>query len=532
MMRTKTVALACIVLITSGVALGRYSGGMGEPNDPYRIGTPNDLNDIGNHVEDFNKCFVMINDINLAGYFYTTAVIAADYYPFDWSFDGTPFSGKFDGQNHTISNLTCSYNDGHYIGLFGSTAAGSEIKNLVLVDAQLSGYIYVGAVAGENGGSITNCYSEIYIQSYYGCAGGLAGENDANVSLSSSSSTVYGSVDLGGLVGWNNGTIERCNCRGAVRINIENGGSIGGLAGYNSGNVFDSFSNSSVCGSNTNDSAGGLAGTNAGVIERCYSTGDVAQTEYSAGGLVGYNTEEINNCYASGQVFGVYDVGGLVGLNVSGNIGSSYATGSVHGEQEVGGLTGWIFKGNITNCYSTGDVNATRYVGGLSGGISETTGRINYSYARGKVLGDEHAGGLVGYNTNNAGIILESFWDVNSSSIAVSAGGQAKTTGQMQTRSTFTDAAWDFVDETVNGPNDIWDICEGTNYPRLAWQIAAADFLCPDGISFTDFAHLAKWWAAESCASDQCEGTNLDLVNGVDWRDFRIFCEQWLEGTE
>jgi hypothetical protein len=60
------VAIAILLLVTSSVSIARYSGGTGEPNDPYRISTPNDLNDIGNHAEDYNKCFVMTNDINLA----------------------------------------------------------------------------------------------------------------------------------------------------------------------------------------------------------------------------------------------------------------------------------------------------------------------------------------------------------------------------------------------------------------------------------------------------------------------------------
>ena len=57
-----------VFLSLAGVCLARYSGGTGEPNDPYRIGTAADLNDIDNHVEDYNKCFVLVDDINLAVY--------------------------------------------------------------------------------------------------------------------------------------------------------------------------------------------------------------------------------------------------------------------------------------------------------------------------------------------------------------------------------------------------------------------------------------------------------------------------------
>jgi len=46
-----------------------------------------------------------------------------------------------------------------------------------------------------------------------------------------------------------------------------------------------------------------------------------------------------------------------------------------------------------------------------------------------------------------------------------------KTTAEMQTESNFTNAGWDFVDETVNGTDDIWWIDEGRDYPRLWWEL-------------------------------------------------------------
>jgi hypothetical protein len=71
-----------------------YSGGDGSVEDPYRIATAEDLNDIGNHVEDFNKCFVLVNDINLAAYTGTQFNMIAD--------TNNPFTGVFDGNGHTI----------------------------------------------------------------------------------------------------------------------------------------------------------------------------------------------------------------------------------------------------------------------------------------------------------------------------------------------------------------------------------------------------------------------------------------------
>jgi hypothetical protein len=95
----------------------------------------------------------------------------------------------------------------------------------------------------------------------------------------------------------------------------------------------------------------------------------------------------------------------------------------------------------------------------------------------------------------------------------------------MQIESTFTDAGWDFVGETANGTEDIWAICQGTNYPRLAWQIPAADFLCPDGVNFIDYAYFTDVWNTSDPNAD------LDLSGLVDPNDLKIFCDHWLDAV-
>ena len=57
-----------VVLFAASFTAARYSGGTGTADDPYRIATPQDLNDIGNHREDWDKYFILINDVNLAAY--------------------------------------------------------------------------------------------------------------------------------------------------------------------------------------------------------------------------------------------------------------------------------------------------------------------------------------------------------------------------------------------------------------------------------------------------------------------------------
>ncbi len=456
MNHTTKIVIAVVLIFSAASFGGTYSGGTGEPNDPYLIATAEDLNSIGLDPNDWSKHFKLMADIDTNGVEYNIIAGGSE----TWSYQGEPFVGSFDGDGHVIKNLTINDVSQSYIGLFGYIGTGGEIKNLRLENFNLTGYGYVGAVAGENKGSINNCFSEVNIQIEYKYAGGIVGENEGNISLSSSSSNIYGYADLGGLVGRNNGTIDKCDSEGIVETNVCFGPHCGGLVGlnYHSGTILNSVSNSTVYGGYSD--AGGFAGTNFGVMENCHSNSDVIGIEFSTGGLVGYNSRgEIYNCHSKGYVSGKYYIGGLVGLNSYGDIIGSYAAGNVCGQEEVGGLTGWNTSGEITNCYATGDVNGIQYIGGLSGGIN-STGSITNCYATGKVIGNENTGGLLGYNT---GIIIESFWDVNSSGIMTSAGGSGRSTAEMQTAATFMTAGWDF-----NTP--VWTIDEGFDYPRLWWE--------------------------------------------------------------
>jgi hypothetical protein len=219
----------------------------------------------------------------------------------------------------------------------------------------------------------------------------------------------------------------------------------------------------------------------------------------------------------------------------------------VIGEDCVGGLAGatggYVNTGGpppipfdlfdpakITDCYSLGNVSGDTGVGGLVGwnyviygGWNNTIpAKITNCYSAGAVSGNSYVGGLIGRNNGNVDYC---FWDVNSSGQASSAGGTGKTTAEMQTKSTFTDAGWDFLGEVINGPNDIWKICEGTNYPKLAWQVPlAGDFVCPDGVDFHDFAVFANQWLLEEIPADVWPEGGDGIVNFFDWA---VYAGQW-----
>jgi hypothetical protein len=149
----------------------------------------------------------------------------------------------------------------------------------------------------------------------------------------------------------------------------------------------------------------------------------------------------------------------------SGDIAASYSTGTVNGYEYVGGLASYN-SGGITTSYSTCTVIGGEYVGGLLGHNS-SSGQIIRCFSTGMVTGVEDVGGLIGSNYAD---VTDSFWDMETSTLPYSDGGIGKTTADMKTAGTFLEAGWDFVGETVNGPNDIWKISEGLDYPRLWWE--------------------------------------------------------------
>jgi len=133
----------------------------------------------------------------------------------------------------------------------------------------------------------------------------------------------------------------------------------------------------------------------------------------------------------------------------------------------------------------------------------------------------------------NLGTINDSFWDTQTSNNPTSSGGEGKTISEMQTRSTFTNASWDFLDESANGNMDIWRMCiDDTNYPKLSWEFSHyGDFVCPDGTDFVDYSHFANHWLFTNCPdTNDCNSTDMDFSGAVDINDVNIFTDHWLFG--
>jgi hypothetical protein len=196
----------------------------------------------------------------------------------------------------------------------------------------------------------------------------------------------------------------------------------------------------------------------------------------------------ISGCgVVGGSVVGSVKVGGLGGGN-GGQVINCYSTCSVNGVQDCGGLVGGNFFGDVNNCYAFGTVCGDIGVGGL---VGYNNGHIIYSYSRGRVHGEDFTGGLVGKDPDSDDLYTSCFWDhdvnpdVNGIGIGSDPNVVGKSTAEMMTESTFTDAGWDFV--------EVWDIGENQTYPFLR-AYPPGDLNHDSMVNFIDVAILADHW--------------------------------------
>jgi hypothetical protein len=413
----KTLCALLLMSLFVLPAAARYSGGSGTAQDPYQIATAADLILLGGSPADYGKHFLLTADIdldpNLGGRkVFNRAVIAPTWYGV------TPFAGVLDGNGHTISHLIIE--GAGSLGLFGHLAAGATVKNLGVVDVNVTGWDFcVGALVGSNeGGSVTHCHSAGAV-SGHSYVGGLVGGNGGDLIACEATGSVRGrSFDVGGLVGYNSeeGSLRACH---AASVVDGSAGDVGGLVGHNEGGTLnDCYATGWVSGeSDLCGSVGGLVGDNwGGAITGCWAGGSVLGGGRDTGGLVGLSNGsntfgvvgrngpgKIRDCFATGAVAGVNAcVGGLVGTNYSCDLISCYATGLVGGTSyRVGGLVGENYRSSIIDCNATGSVLGEWVVGGLVGFNSEST--LTSCFATGAVAGADlslgSVGGLIGENS-------------------------------------------------------------------------------------------------------------------------------------
>lgn len=134
--------------------------------------------------------------------------------------DEKNFNGSFDGKGYWVSGLIINKaeksDSNKFTGLFGRLGEKAVIKNLIIKNSSIKGYVSTGAIAGYNKGSINNCRVEgsvtVSSTAYDSCfTGGLVGYNEGNITGCTCSAIVKGISGIGGITGCNkNGTIKHC----------------------------------------------------------------------------------------------------------------------------------------------------------------------------------------------------------------------------------------------------------------------------------------------------------------------------------
>ncbi|MCF8366064.1 MAG: hypothetical protein K9H16_09795 [Bacteroidales bacterium] len=253
-------------------------------------------------------------------------------------------------------------------------------------------------------------------------------------------------------------------------------------------------------------------------LTNAFISGD---TEVSILGARVINNCFITNCTTSGVISGNgIQTGGLISSTENSTIRSCSSSVDIEinnpRKAYIGGLVGAVNTNVvIENCYATGNVIADDcwHVGGLIGDIDHTPVTVSNCYSSGVVtgqMGGNLTGGLIGTIAYPSGgvQIQNSFWDTEASGIAISAGGTGKTTVEMKTESTFTNAGWDF--------SAIWGIngFDNEGYP----------FLLPIGMPIvtTDEISNIETNSAQSGGNVLDEGFSSVFSKGIIWDDSGI----------
>ncbi|MCC5920932.1 MAG: hypothetical protein LAT68_00965 [Cyclobacteriaceae bacterium] len=292
----KILLFIAMLCIGNGYLFAQYSGGSGGSNNPFQIGSLNDLVEMHTRIsagEHLNSHFILSGDIDAT----LTANVNSSQYNFTPIGLGSPhvFRGVFNGNGRTIYNLFINRPSTDHVGLFSKLGQGAVIRNLQFGYIELiNNTIYPNGVARITGRNQVGLV-----------AGSASGRNILieNINVQSDGIEVSGNMDIGGIIGRLEGerlfgdvtTITLNKIFSAARVNSTIGG---GIIGKGDRFTLDqSFTTSDISGNST---SGGLVGATQGSTTFSASFGP-----YSG----------ITNSFSLANVSGSQLVGGIVGLN-------------------------------------------------------------------------------------------------------------------------------------------------------------------------------------------------------------------------
>jgi len=425
-----------------------YSGGVGTSDDPYQISTVEDLIELGNTPADYDKHYILTNDIaptkvemqefSNSGWGFDT--LSLDEFE-SWFFDGKTFEKRIAGNHSYFStkstkavftveavdfSITISVN-WNFGGKEAYIDQAFEAYNYISNEWELLDQVRTSPYRFYSWQPWTCPKNSVTAAPYLHSSSADLISSDGHYliryvliehSYIMSGDTFYKKTQSDTFLKWQNimpiGNEDMPFTGGFdgqgytihnVLINqlgVDHVGLFGRLG--HDGEIRNlNLENATVTeGSNV----GCLVGYSEGTIEECHVTGSVSSvgSESNTGGLVGINSGSINNCDAICSVSGSGNIGGLIGLN-SADIIDCSASGSVNGSGDIGGLLG-SNSGSVSNCGATGSVNGGGTLGGLCG---INNGTVSKCKATGNLITDSDKwtidlqGGLVGWN--NTGVI-------------------------------------------------------------------------------------------------------------------------------
>lgn len=367
----------------------RYADGEGTEENPWQIKTAKQLMCVYEDlVEEQITYYVLIADIDLTGYEWVPLNYAEPYKKYI----------HFDGQGHTINNLTITQPIGY--ASFAGVLYGT-LQNVTFNNASIN--------AGNNKSGV--------VAGYMGTSNAFIPSVAKNVTVKNS--TITATTSCGGFVGQtgsDNSTFENCHVIGTTvnhtgTANYHVGGFVG--RAQKAGTYTDCSAEATVSGTQF---VGGFAGyIEKGTYTRCASTSTVAASGINAGGFVGKtDTGTLVDCYYAGPSVstshsGTFDLSGdpkLYGSQCGGfvgyankNPGASFTGCYVQGAtldmadaQNVGGFAGQFDNGSsFTKCYVKDvTLNAGFNAGGFVGAALGQA--LNQCYVDGGTLNSTGAG--------------------------------------------------------------------------------------------------------------------------------------------
>lgn len=440
--------------LSPGATFIRALAGDGSAATPYRIADVYGLQGLASNSL-AGSHFVLAGDIDASG----SALWNSGSGFLAIGSLATPFTGRLDGDGHSISDLSINRPGNTYSGLFGYNAG--YVGNLNLVGGSVTGGTYSGALVGYNAsaGVIERVGSDTGV-SGTDEVGGLVGYNEGSVSASHTSGDVSGTGNVGALVGSNGGTLSQSLASGSASGGIN----AGGLAGRNTGTLSDSYATGSAQGSNA---AGGLVGLNQGSLLHVYATGSASGA--NAGGLVGDNAGSVTgsfwNTTTSGLIQGVGtgSASGVSGLTSSQltSLAPFVAAGWSIDDAGGTGATWRLYEGHSApllrtfmtalsvsagNASKTYDGSATSSTGALVFPIGYDSTLVSGSavYTASSANAGTYSGGdlqLGGLYSSQFGYDIEALagtLTIDKAALTITASNASKTAGQSATLNGFT----------------------------------------------------------------------------------------------